>query len=539
MRRVATCLLGLVAVLCAGREVALGKEVFKVTYLSSEHVYVDGGKADGIVVGARLHAKAGDGSQTVLEVVFAAEHSSSCVIAGGRGRIAVGDRVAVVSSPAVRAPAPADTTRAPAFAETLEVWRPGPRPRSSREATLMSGSVSLLVYDWNDNSDADLDFTQTTARISLKARRLWGKELHFALRARAQYDQRARAYYGDAGENDWDNRVWEFSLGYGNPGAPVSLVAGRLLPRRMGGAGYIDGALAEWQFSTSLGAGLFGGRSPDWLYNNANLSLAKAGGYLSCSMGTPDRFRFEQTAGVVGEYHGGEVNREFIVLQGRFGNGRRWGVDHTSQVDVNRGWRKEKSGSSAELSNLYVNGWTRIGNRVRLGIRYDNRTNVWTYENRALVDSLFDERLRQGARVQLELSPGSRTSLTGAFGYHDRSGDADPTLSYSGSIRRSGLFLAGVSIGLQAAGFDGPFEKGYNYAVRLGRSFSPGALIEGAYGGYSYSASDGTAYRDNRWVELSGQADIGRSHWAGLRTQYDSGDDISGLRLMLELGYRF
>ncbi len=545
MRRSALASIAAFTLLCWGNATAFAKDVFSVTYLSAEHVYIDGGKSDGLFAGAKLRVTSKDGSQSDLEVVFAAEHSSSCTITGGRGWISVGDKAVLVTPApagaegAAEAAALADSVPGQAIADTAAAWAPRAEKAPAREATLVSGGISLLLSDWNDNSAANLDFTQATARLSLKARRLWGRDLFLALRGRVQYDLRAKAFYEGADEKDWDNRLWEFSLGYGAPSGPLNLVAGRILLRRAGAAGYIDGALGEWQFSEQLGVGLFGGGSPDWLYTDSGVSLTKGGGYLFYATGAPDRFRFEQVAGAVGEYHGGEVNREYVVLQGRFGESQRWGVDHTAQIDVNTGWRKEKSGSSVELSNLFVNGWTRVGRRVRLSMTYDNRSNVWTYETRSLVDSLFDEGLRQGARVQLELSPGPQTWMSGAFGYHDRSGEPDPTLSYTGTLRQNNVFVTGVSIGLQAAGFDGSFEKGYNYAATLTRAFLRGAMIEGAYGAYSYSATNGTTYRRSQWVELSGQTDFGRSSYGGARLQYESGDDIAGFRSLLEFGYRF
>jgi hypothetical protein len=531
------------ALMCWAEATASAKEVFSVTYLSAEHVYINGGKSDGLFAGAKLRVTLKDGSQSDLEVVFAAEHSSSCAIVGGRGRVSVGDKaVLVVSAPAeaaTAAVAPEDSVHGPALVDTAAVWAPTSSKGPARDATLVSGGISLLLYDWSDNSAANLDFTQTTARLSLKARRLWGQDLNFVLRGRVQYDLRAKTYYEGADQKDWDNRLWEFSLAYGALSGPLNLVAGRILPRRAGAAGYIDGALGEWQFSEKLGVGLFGGGSPDWLSSDSGVSLMKGGAYLFYATGAPDRFRFEQVVGAVGEYHGGEVNREYVVLQGRFGESQGWGVDHTAQIDVNRGWRKEKAGSSVELSNLFVNGWTRIGHRVRLSMSYDNRANVWTYETRSLVDSLFDEGLRQGARAQLELSAGPHTWMSGAFGYHTRSGEPNPTLSCSGTLRQNNVFVTGVSIGLQAAGFDGPFEKGYSYAATLTRTFLRGSMIEGAYGAYSYSATDGTTYRRTQWFELSGQMDFTRSSYGGARIQYESGDDIAGFRSMLEIGYRF
>lgn len=539
MTRTTLSLIALLMILSTGVSGAFARDTFTVTYLSAEHVYLDGGKADGLTTTARLRVTGRDGSQTMLEVVFAAEHSSSCTIVGTPGRIAAGDKAVLVADVSTASPAPSDTILRPVLPDTTVAWTKKPRETPRPASTLVNGGVSLVVNDWNDNSDANLDFIQTTGRISLTARRLWGKELSFNLRARVQHDRRARAFGEGVSEDDWDNRIWELSAGYGNASAPVNFLVGRILPRRLGAAGYVDGLLGEWRFSEKFGGGIFGGRDPWWLYNNRGLSLTKGGGYIFCEAGSPDVFRVEQVVGAVGEYHGGVVSREFIVLQGRMGEGRRWGIDHLAEVDVNTGWRKQKSGSTVDLSNLFVNGWTRFGNRSRISLSYDNRTNVWTYENKSLVDSLFDNRLRQGARIQLELSPGPQLWTTAAFGYRKQSGDSDPTFSYSGMMRKNNVITPGTSVGVQAAGFHGPFENGYNYSARATQTFSTGPSVDLAYGGYSYSAASGAAHRNSRWIELSGRVDIGRSYFAGATIEYAWGDAISGVRGLMELGYRF
>jgi hypothetical protein len=63
--------------------------------------------------------------------------------------------------------------------------------------------------------------------------------------------------------------------------------------------------------------------------------------------------------------------------------------------------------------------------------------------------------------------------------------------------------------------------------------------VDLAYGGYSYSAASGAAHRNSRWIELSGRVDIGRSYFAGATIEYAWGDAISGVRGLMELGYRF
>jgi hypothetical protein len=524
------CLTGLAAAVGAN-------ERFTVKYVSVENVYIDGGQADDLAVGTRLVVLGKQGSKAELEVVYVAEHSASCKVIGAAVDIQAGDAVQLKTLPTVGSPIVADTSK-PVAAEAKPIPEPTPL-QVDRIQSSVGGNLSLSLYKWNDNSESNLDFSQATARISLKARRLWGKEITLSVRGRGRFDQRQRDYRSEIERRDWQNRLWEFSLSYDEPSAPVNVQVGRILPRRAGTIGYLDGLLAEARLSDRFRAGLFGGSYPDWLYDERGFTLMKGGGYFSYVAGEYRNLYFEQTLGAVGEYHGNDVNREFLVIQGQISRGSAWGLSHTGEVEINRSWRKSQAGMSFELSSLYVNGWIRPTSRTRFSLSYDNRTNYWTFDSRSVIDSLFDDRLRQGIRLQSDLTLPAHLFSSVSAGYRKRSGDPDPTWSYSSQLRKGDLLFPGLSLAVQYAAFDGPFNRGYNYSIRATSFFGGRYTVNAAYGSYAYRSERVQDYRNNGWIELSGQADFSRHYWLGMQLQTDSGDDIEGLRIQSELGYRF
>lgn len=518
--------------------VSLAAENIVVKYISMEHVYLNAGSADGLAVGSRLNVLGANGTKAELEVVFVAAHSASCKVIGPLEQIQVGDRVVPQTPLVTDSIIVADTTTSP-VPETAKSENTVSPVRPKRTASPITGNVSFVFYNWNDDTEPNLDFTQATTRLSLKARRLFGQEVTLSVRGRGRFDKRARNFSSGIEDNDWSNKVWEFSLSYDDPNSAFAASAGRILPRRVGAIGYLDGALIETRFSRALRFGLFGGASPDWMYDDPRLTLTRTGGYLSVSAGTPSTQYFEQAIGMVGEYHGGEVNREFLLLQGRYSRGGNLGLNHSAEIDVNRGWRKERAGKSLELSNLYLSTWFRLSDRLRVTLNYDNRTNYWTYESRSVVDSLFDDQLRQGARGQVDVTLPGQFYLSGSTGYRKRQGDPDPTWSYSGSLRKANAIVQGLSFFAHYAGFDGPTTRGANYSLRVNRTFSGRYTLGSALGNYTYDTDGLAGKRTNRWFELSGQADIGRHYWLGSQFQSESGDDLKGFRIQGELGYRF
>jgi hypothetical protein len=518
------------------------KTTFIVKYVSIENVYLDGGSDDGLAVGDHLVITRKDGAKIELEVVFVALNSASCAIVGPAATVEVGDKAEISSR--VPAPPAADTTKP----DTLAAQ---PREDTTAQPTLfrrtygrppqtrVNGTISFLMYNWNDQSPANLDFTQSTARFDLRARRLWGKEINFAFRSRGRYDQRQRVYNALVPQNAWENRIWEFSLSYEEPTASVNFALGRVLSRRVGGIGFLDGALVEARASDHLRTGAFGGSEPDWLYDGGQVSLMKGGGYVSYTRGSYEKIYFEQSVAAIGQYHASSVNREYLSFQGHVSVSSKWGMNNTADMDIYRGWRKEKTGRSTELTNIYLSTYYRFSNNVRGTISYDTRRNYWTLENRSLVDSLFDDRLREGGHVQVDISLKHRIMTSVSYGYNKRAGDPKPTSSYSLYVNKFGLIGSGSSVSLQAAGFQGPFENGYNYSARIGQNLSTHGTIGLGYGMYLYSVVSDNSHRTNNWVELSLLADIVYHYFLHSLVQYNTGDDIKGVRLQAEIGIRF
>jgi hypothetical protein len=531
-----------IVVILFAATVAAADSTFVVKYLSAENVYLNGGQADGLVVGDHLMVTSDGKCRTEIEVLFVAEHSASCRILTSDCPLAAGDKAEVIAKvkPDSSSVA-ADTSAARPKPDTVAATTLVPVTRSFAKPAQpnLSGSLSILYYHWNDQSVSNLDFSQTTARLNVKARRLFGKDITFSLRSRGRYDQRQRAYSSTVPKDAWENRIWEFSFSYENPRAQTNLYAGRILSRRISSAGYLDGLLLEQRLSENMRVGLFGGQEPSWAYADGQLSLNKGGMYLTYLNGEPGKSYVEQSIAVVGQYHGANVSRELISSQGRYSSGSRWGYYHTAEFDLNRGWRKEKAGQSLTLSSLYLGTYYRVSSRIRLNFSYDNRKNYWTYDTKSTVDSLFDDHLRQGGRAQLDLSLPLAIQTSGSYGINKRAGDAALTKAYSFYLSKSGLIHRSATTMLQYSGFRGPFERGDNYSIRLSDNIVPTAQLAIAYGVYNYTTVTDGSHRKNNWIEFSTVADLSRRFFFLGSIESDRGDDIKGLRLQTELGFRF
>ncbi|MCC6964080.1 MAG: hypothetical protein IT585_12570 [candidate division Zixibacteria bacterium] len=513
---------------------------FVVKYLSAENVYLDGGRADGLRKGDRLMITRGDSVIAVLEIRYVSNSSASCAIVERLGQIYAND-LALLSERAPQSEnssdssgAAVDTLHAPAVVQSTGAGADKKPPARSRAA----GTASVQFYSWSDQSPNNLDFAQATMRLNLQVRQLGGKALQLTMRTRGEYDNRTRAYAGSAPAEDWSNRIHELSLTYGTEDAALVLQMGRILPRRLSGAGYIDGALLERRLSASVRLGILGGMRPRWQYQAQAASLQKYGGYVTVAHGNRQTGYFEQTLALSGEYHSGTTSRELLYLQGLAMFSSRWTLSHIAEVDVNRGWRRSKDNSSLVLSNFYATVRYRASRSVALGISYDNRRNYWSYENRTVADSLFDDQLRSGVRGQLNLRLPAGISLYLNSGYRKRSDEATATTSYSMSLTKTGFAIRTISLNLIYSGFDGPVNDGQSYGARLSQNFRSGSTFDLGYSEYRYRFGDDRSRRNRAW-EIALYAGIVRHLFLSGSGRLERGDDTDGLGLRTELGYRF
>lgn len=529
------------AALAGSASAGASRTLFAVKYISAENVYIDGGAADSLHIGDHLTVAA-NGGPVDLEIVFVSDHSASCKTSAPLTDIRVGDQVTVAVQPQA-VPQTPDTTSTTAPKVEPKVAETFPPPAKTNYAkppsTALDGNLTIGLYHWNDRGTNNLDFTQSTNRLNLRARHLGGHDITFSVRTRGRYDQRQRVYSSSVERHAWENRLWEFSLGSDDPHATIRWNIGRILPRNAVGVGYLDGATIDARLSGKFRLGAAGGSQARWLYAPDDISLTKGAVYLNYASGKYGGAFLEQSIAVVGEYHKQNVNREFLALAGRFSAGSRWWFSDNAEFDINRGWRKDKSGQTITLSSLYLSGLYRFTPAVRAGLSYDSRKNYWTYDQRGLADSLFDSHLRDGLRVQLELTPGKGFSTFSTFGYRKRAGDAKPTYSYSFNVNGSNFLRTSVTTTVMISGFSGPAEHGLNYSGRIGRPFGAVGTINAAYGVFQYSVSGESTHNSNRWMELSDQVDIGARWFMYGLIQYNTGDDIKGTRLQTDLGFRF
>ncbi len=421
----------------------------------------------------------------------------------------------------------------------LPVLATGQEANAPAGVSEIHGSVALSWYHFEDLTESDLDFSQPTLRLRLKANRLWGSAWNLGIKFRSRYNDRSRSLRDDVPETEWRNRVYEGALSYDDPEAPVNLKFGRIVSNVMSGIGYIDGLLLQHNVAANWRWGVFGGTQPNWETSEFQTSLHKYGVFLNYLRGDFSGSRLEATLAAAGEYHGSDVSREYVYFQSSYQPDRHWSAYGSLELDVNREWRKELVGEDVSVSGLFLTARYRTAQALSAALSYDSRKRYVTYESRSEADSLFDDAFRQGLRASLDgRLPGAW--LVGVdFGVRARESETDETYSYALRIRKSDLVADGLTLDVRFLGFSNPFSSGYSPMLRLGKRFRGGHSLDLSYGNYTYDLDQDESQRVSHVVRAGGQIELPARLYASASYEYDWGDDVVGHRILAELGYRF
>ena len=524
-----------ILLLCSMFTIAWSAEhQFTIKYMSAENIYIDGGQLDGLAVGDTLVVMRKNTKIAALLINYTADHSAACTLLYQRVQINPGD----MARPAtLRKTGTSGTDEGKTTLPVRQTRQPAPQ-KSVTSGVRVGGNVSMQWYHVSDLSNGKYNFDQPGMRLNLKMHNLFSKNINFRLKTRSRYNMREREFSSTIPKDAWRNRIYTASLSYDDPKAALNFRFGRIISNAFSGIGYIDGAMVQHNVTERVHYGMFAGTQPQWQYADFQTSIQKYGAFVNYVQGEYGGKRFESTLAAAGEYHGGDISREFLYFQNSYTNAR-FNFFQSAELDVNRNWRRDRSGESLSLTNIYLNMSYRITSGITTGLSFDDRKNYYTWEIRSVADSLFDDAMRYGARWNLNWRlPGNYRLFMNA-GLRARETDTENTYSYALGLNKSSMTSLRLYMNIYASGFHNYFSDGYHASVRFGKHFRGGHDLNLGYGNYSYMISTVNTTHSNHWLRANGNLLLGRHLYMGENYEYIWGSDSPGHRIYTELGYRF
>jgi hypothetical protein len=501
-----------------------------VTYRSETAVYVSAGRAAGLAVGDVLVLGTPPDTVAEVEVTFLAEHSASCRVVKETRPLKPGDALVRVAAgrAAPPSPPPPELSAPPA-----RVARGAPAPSRPAPLARVTGGFSVGYSTTQDRSGFGRDASEQFARYDLALRDVSGRPLEARVRGSVRQLEREQLFGPTIPASESRDRLYEASVAWRPQTGAFAAMAGRLGATPFPGLGYLDGALGEIRPTAWSQVGAFAGTTPD--ADDASFDGGrKLGGYVRLAPRTGP-LAYDFTVAGIREDSGGEVSREWITQEGQVRSGAVW-LQERVEVDLNRGWREERAGSATQLSEArMVAGW-RASPRTAFTVSYERRRNFWSAFTRGIPGDLFDLRVHETLRADLE-----RTSVGGAGfslggSYRRREDDDHEVYAAHGSVR---VPLGFALVGAEASFYQTLFTRGVQGSAQATRSLRGGHRLTAAYTIENYDLIGFTGGRLSQRVRASGYGQLPRRSFLRADLEYSIGDDFEGTRAFVEGGVRF
>lgn len=505
-----------------------------VTYISGPSIYLDAGTRAGLKEGSRLEVVRGHNVVAELVVAYVSSTRSSCTVVSSSSPVAIGDSArftpvrAVISQAERASPTTVDSTQRRMAA------RSAARPIRGRLG------VRYLVMQ-QDGGGASTTLTQPAFDIRLDGRNINGSPFGLMVDVRA-YRQNYSRTSGSTLSNS--TRAYQTALLWNPVNSGTRVAVGRQFSTALSPVGLFDGVALDVD-RRHFSVGGFSGSQPDPRSFGYSGDVREHGAYVqwhnapnvtnaSNATGT-----WAMTAGGIGSYAGGKIDREFGYLQGTFNN-RYFSLYTAQEIDVNRGWKSEVESSGATPTSTFAMVRISPTDAFTLFGGYDNRRSVRLYRDFLNPEIQFDDSFRQGTwggaslyvLGHLRLNADLRSSTGGSAGGAD---------SYTGSVHVTGLTPLQLGAQLRTTRYTGAISSGDLSAASIEmRPF--GALRFEVNGGRRTDTRASSAELSNSsttWWGADADVGIGRSLYLMASTYRETGAFQRNMQTMLALTYRF
>jgi hypothetical protein len=524
---------------------------FRVRYLSAEHVYLDGGRVDGLAIGDTLRVRRDELEVARLAVVYVADHSASCQVLAVSRPVRPGDVAVVIgradeAGPFGEGPL-GGTNAAGTGAATVATSDADAETYAQRTATdsaaydrlsrrRVYGRVALRWQLSHANVGPRGTFSEPTLAADLTVPDVGLRDLDVELRGYLRHQSRPSSYGDRVPRDEWRNRIQTAAFIYRPEEGALRWQAGRIWPRAVAGVGWVDGGLLEGRVARAMWIGGFAGWEPSWRNSAFSTDVRKAGVYARHRTGRPGGDLLDLTLAAVGLYTASDVSREYLHFGLRADLGRDVGLQNALELDLNRRWRKERAGETVSLTGFFLGLRWRARRGLDLNASYDGRARYWTASYRSLPDSLFNDALRHAVRIRGRVALGKRASFTAHGGWrHQPQYEAD-VWSYGVALSR---YTARLGATFDVIGFDGPLASGWRPSLTLRRPWGDGHALRTSGGAQLYRADRLADQRAQGWLAGGLDLALARRVRASADYRYEWGDDAGGHRLFAELAVRF
>lgn len=524
---VCACLLILVAA-----DVSPASAALRVTYISAEAVYVDGGKGAGLGAGDTLIVQTGNNAGTRLIVTNLSSHSAACQRIDSTLPVVVGDSVVALHPRAAADEASLTQTNPPKVTRSVT-----PSWRERRKASnRFRGYVSLQGQWQRDLTASGSSWYQPGFSARFVVENIAGTGATFRFRHLSRWSYRDYSLNGLIDEQEWTNRLTEFALVYAKPDSPLEIGVGRVISPYIRGIGYIDGGYLVAKRGVHYRVGFAAGAEPDATDSSFDPDTRKIGFFISRDAGVYEGHRLSTTVALSASYYRDLVSREFVYLQNTYSYARRFTLYQSVEVDVNRQWRLQASSGRLSFSNFYLTSNVRLTRAIRIDMAVDARKNIRSFNTMNTPDSLFDDTLSQGMNGGVTFLLGANATLGARTGIRRREASEDVLFS-SVNLNLRHFIRPGYNVSARLSRSKNEFTTGYAPLLMLRMPLGRRTGVTMGGGGYLY---DTLGVKDNNYyLQALADRSLGSRFGVSLGGRRYFGGTLESVELTTELNANF
>jgi hypothetical protein len=429
---------------------------FRIRFVTSDVVYLEGGSAAGLREGMRLYVKrprAGESALLApavaeLAVISVASSSSACEIVKADVSVAVGDEAFIASEDLAAQTSASSENQT--FAQIVEFTEEEsleaelresvPKP-PLREVNRFSGRVGFDEDVVLDRSVTGRNFYQHGVAFRFDFTRIgdsyWTLDGYWRLRINSRNRPVEQQTITEVLQ-----RVYHFGIRYNNPQSRYVLGFGRVMVPWANSLSTLDGGYIGARLGRTVTAGAFAGTTPDPTAWNYDPHRQLGGVFVNVDRGSFENSRYSVTGGVAISRLDWKPERQFLFAETSLYVGPKVSFHHNIEVDY-RSKDRFASSSPISLTRSFASVRVRPLARVSLDLNHNYFRVLPTPDERLLATGRLDNLLFQGfhggGQVQLPYGLSADASAGRSSRSDDGSASWNFTTGLSGRIPNVGV----------------------------------------------------------------------------------------------------
>ena len=446
----------------------------KISYISSNNIYVKFENTDIIAIGDTLSANVAGSWKPALVVL---QKSSSSCITNSIIDFAFGtdDKIKFFIKTEHASPSDLENEKKSNVAvlpdpeNSVEIEDKTNNHNNSKTEKL-NGRLSISTNS-NIMPDNEDNYQRLRTSFSLRYDNIKNSDFSFenyiTYRHRYGVDQISDGFYHDF-------KIYNLCVKYA-PANNFSVTLGRKINYNLANMGAIDGLQLEKSLN-KFTFGFLAGSRPDFSTYAFNFHLPQFGAYL---VRTDSLFNgyMNTTLAFAEQQNNWITDRRFVYLQHSNNIFKNLNIFFSSELDLYKKINDTISNNPA-LTSLFVSLRYRLNKNLSLSASYDNRRNVIYYESyRTFIDQLIAQETRKGYRLSLNIRPVKRVSINASSFYRYQGIDSKPTKNYIFNINFSNLPFIKSTLSINTNLMETKYLSGIIYGGRLSKNFLKGKLF--------------------------------------------------------------